>query len=173
MATDTVYGLATNPLSPTGVAKIFAMKGRAERKPLPVLIGSLDHIPLLSIELTSRVKSILESLWPAPVTVILPITRQIPASLGEATLAVRLPAPAWLRSLLAATGPLTATSANLSGLPPAITAADVARLFGEHLAHVIDAGPSTELRPSTLLDLSCFPARVLRDGPVPVDVTHL
>lgn len=171
--TDTLYGLAASPFSFAGVFRIFEIKGRDAGKALPVLIGSLDHLALLGVTADPRALAFLSRYWPGPLTAILPLVRPLPAAGEGTTLAVRLPAPDWLRRVLAVTGPLTATSANRSGEPAAETAEDVEHFLGGDLNLIVDGGPSSERRPSTLVDLGSVPPRILRAGPLTVDPSHL
>src|SRR5204863_5274835 len=86
---------------------------------------------------------------------------------GVPTLAVRVPDHPGLRRLLAGLGPLTATSANRTGQPPALSADAAARIFGSGLDFVVDAGPSENVVPSTIVDLTKSPPEILRSGAFP------
>ena len=90
----------------------------------------------------------LAAVWPAPLTVVLPARRAVSA--GGATLAVRVPAQPLLRALLSCLGPLTATSANLSGTAPHTSPDAVAAELGLHLAVLLDGGPTPGAPASTL-----------------------
>jgi tRNA threonylcarbamoyl adenosine modification protein (Sua5/YciO/YrdC/YwlC family) len=169
--TDTVYGLAGDPRSEAAVQAIFEMKGRDAGKALPVLAGSWESLRSLGVEINPRQESFLRRYWPGPLTAVLRLRTTLPASGGEQTLAVRLPAAGWLQKLLEGTGPVTATSANLSGRPAARSAMEVVAALGPALGLVLDGGPSVESRPSTLLDLGGAAPRILREGPVFVDLT--
>lgn len=169
--TDTLYGLAADPLSPAGVERVFALKGRDAGKALPVLAASVGAIEGLGVVLDERLRAALSRLWPAPVTVVLPLASPIPASGGERALAVRVPDRPLLCDLLRRVGPLTATSANRSGEPAARSAPEVVLAFGRSVPLVLDGGPSESALPSTLLDATTRPARVLRQGARIVDPT--
>lgn len=164
--TDTLYGLAADPLSAAGCAAVYEMKGRPAGKAMPVLVAAVGQLGALGVTADPALLERLSRLWPAPLTVVLPLASGIPASAGAPTLAVRIPAHAALRELLRAAGPLTATSANPSGSPPAASAAEVERYF-PGLDLVLDGGPSTESRPSTLVDATGTPPRLLREGSFP------
>lgn len=167
--TDTLYGLAADPLSVEGVERIYALKGRESGKALPVLAASLASLEGLGVILDERLRRALSMLWPAPVTVVVPLASPIPASGGERTLAVRIPDRRILCDLLARVGPLTATSANRSGEAAAHSAAEVASAFGADVPLVLDGGPSETTLPSTLVDVTTRPARILRAGARIVD----
>jgi tRNA threonylcarbamoyl adenosine modification protein (Sua5/YciO/YrdC/YwlC family) len=162
--TDTLYGLAADPLSEDGVARVYELKGRAETSALPVVVASAADLARLGVAAPEAVLSKLDSIWPAPLTAVLPLLRPIPASRGGSTLAVRVPALEGLRLLLSRLGPLTATSANPSGAAPARSATETLHYFREMLDFVLDDGPSPGGVPSTLVDLTKSPPRVLREG---------
>ncbi len=170
--TDTLYGLAADPRSEDGVAAVFAAKGRDEGSPLPVLIGGREQLEALGVVASPRILDRLFALWPAPLTAVLPLREPIAASRGSRTLAVRLPALAPLAALLRRAGPVTATSANRSGEPPALSAGEVEAALGASLALILDGGPSTGGLLSTLVDLAGPSVHVLRDGAFFVDISY-
>lgn len=174
--TDTVYGLAADPHSERGVNAIYEMKGRDAGKALPVLISGFGDLAGLGVILDARQEAFLRRYWPGPLTAVLRLhaahlRAAVPASGGEQTLAVRLPGRPWLRTMLSFSGPVTATSANRSGHPPARTAAEVDSTLGSSLQLILDAGPAVETRPSTLVDLTTPSPVILREGPIFPDVT--
>lgn len=161
--TDTLYGLAADPLSEAGCGAILALKGRPAEKAMPVLVADVPQLAALGVVAREDLLARLARIWPAPLTVVLALRAPIAASGGGATLAVRVPDLPPLRRLLLAVGPLTATSANPAGGAPATTAAEAtAALPGLDL--VLDGGPSRSRIPSTLVDATELPPRVLREG---------
>lgn len=165
--TDTLYGLAADPLSDAACGAILALKGRPKEKAMPVLVSGIEQLAPLGVRAAPELLARLFNIWPAPLTVVLPLAEAIAASGGAPTLAIRVPDLEELRHLLEAIGPLTATSANLSGMPAATCASEVASLF-PGLDLVLDGGPSRERRPSTMVDLTGTVPRLLREGPVPI-----
>jgi L-threonylcarbamoyladenylate synthase len=163
LPTDTIYGLHTCATSEDGVERIVDMKGRDDTKPFIVLAGSMDHLADIGIDAPVEVLRALDSIWPAPLTAILPLRRPIPASRGTSTLAVRIPALDWLRELALRGGPLVSTSANRSGEAPATEPGNVARDLQDRLDGVIDGGPR-EGKPSAILDLTGTEPRFIREG---------
>lgn len=159
--TESSYGLAADPHSPGGVERVFRLKGRDGGKPLPVVVAGGEQLAALGIDFedpilggpSGALLAALGRCWPAPLTVVLPLLRPLPASAGRCELAVRVPAHPGLRRLLAALGPLTATSANPSGDPPLLEPRAVAELLAGEDAVVLDDGrlpggpPSTLVRP--------------------------
>ena len=170
--TESSYGLAVDPRDAVAVERIFLLKGRRKTEALPVVGASADAFHRLGVE--PREPSLLwaSRLWPVPLTVVVPLHEPIPASAGEKTLAVRVPAHEGLRTLLAAIDrPLTATSANPSGEMPYLDATEVAAWFEAAGvdALVVDGGLLPGGPPSTLVELVGGRPRVLRQGRFQVD----
>lgn len=154
MPTDTIYGLHAVASNEEAVARIADLKGRDETKPFIVLASSVDQFPELGITATPEILTALASLWPAPLTAILPR--------GTGTLAVRIPALDWLRTLIERTGPLVSTSANRSGEPPVDRPEALARDLHDAI-DVVDGGVR-QGEPSTILDLTSAEPRFIREG---------
>jgi len=163
MPTDTIYGLHALALDAEAVARVAEIKGREETKPFIVLAASIDQLPLLGVSAEDDILDALASVWPAPLTAILPLHAPIPASRGALTLAVRIPALEWLRELIVRTGPLVSTSANQSGEPAVESPALLARELQDRLDAIVDGGVRTG-EPSTIVDLTSAEPQLLRDG---------
>jgi L-threonylcarbamoyladenylate synthase len=163
LPTDTIYGLHAVATNDAAVARIAAIKGRDETKPFIVLAASIDQFPQLGIDAEPDLLVRLGSIWPAPLTTILPLRRPIAASRGASTLAVRIPDLEWLRTLAARTGPLVSTSANRSGEPPVSLPSEIAPDLLQSLNAVVDTGPLSG-EPSAILDLSGDEPRFVREG---------
>lgn len=161
LPTETFYGLAADPTDPVAVDRVFALKGRPADKALPVVAASLAQVEAL-VRLPEPWRTRLATSWPAPLSAVLPLVRPLP--FAEATLAVRIPSHPLLRRLLARVGPLTATSANRAGAPPASAAGAVLAALPEGLALLLDGGVTEGGLPSTLLDCCGDQAKVLRPG---------
>lgn len=162
LPTDTIYGLHANALDPVAVDRVVDIKGRDE-KPFVVLAASIEQIRTLGVTAAEERLAQLDDIWPAPLTVILPLREAIAASRGATTVAVRIPALDWLRDLVARTGPLVSTSANRSGEPPVTTPDGLARESQQHIDAIVDAGPKTG-EPSAILDLTGSEPRFIREG---------
>lgn len=169
LPTETFYGLAVDPFDPEAVARVFALKGRDAGKALLVVAASLAQAQELAV-IPDPWHHRLAAVWPAPLTVIFQARRPLPGS--GTTVAVRVPAHALLRALLAEVGPLTATSANLSGKPPALNPEEVRAMVGT-VDLLLDGGSTPGGLPSTLLDLTRTPPQVLRPGAFPVPAAWL
>ncbi|TMQ15558.1 MAG: L-threonylcarbamoyladenylate synthase [Candidatus Rokuibacteriota bacterium] len=141
--TETFYGLGAAALAPAAVRRLVEVKGRPEHKPLLVLIDSIAMAERVVADLPPR-------------------ARELMARLG-----VRLSAHPLARALVSALGePITAPSANPSGLAPPTTAAEVAAYFGDRVALVLDGGATPGGEPSTVVDVTRDPPRVVRAGAV-------
>jgi L-threonylcarbamoyladenylate synthase len=154
MPTDTIYGLHAVAANAAAVARIAEMKGRDDTKPFIVLAASVEQFPGLGITAPEETVSALASIWPAPLTAILPR--------GDSTLAVRIPALDWLRALLERTGPLVSTSANRSGEPAVDRPSALARDLQKEL-DIVDGGIRSG-EPSAILDVTGGEPRFIREG---------
>ncbi|HKD16504.1 MAG TPA: L-threonylcarbamoyladenylate synthase [Thermoanaerobaculia bacterium] len=165
--TESSYGLAVDPRNGTAVRRVFALKGREEVKPLLVVVANRGQLEDLGVAAPGETLDRFFTFWPAPLTITLPLRAPLPASSGAAALAVRVPAHPPLRDLLEATGPLTATSLNRSGAAPCDDPDEAERAFGLEVDVLVDGGRTPGGPPSTLLDATVDPPRVLRAGAFP------
>ena len=168
--TDTVYGLAADPFCKAAVERVFHVKKRAKDQPLLLLIDRAERLPELVGEMPESLPKIAADFWPGPLTMILPAGPRIPQEItaGTDTVAVRVPAAPLTRAIIGASGGvLTGTSANLSGQPPASTAAEANRQLGGSVYYIVDGGPAPRRQPSTILDFSANHPRIVRRGSLP------
>ena len=162
--TETFYGLAADPTSEAGVRRILALKGRDAAKPLLALCGERAQLARLGVAADAPALDRFFAIWPAALTVVLPLARAIPASQGGATLGVRVPSHDGLRALLRRVGPVTGTSLNRSGEAPCSDPDEAARVAPREIDVFVDGGQTPGGLPSTLLDATVDPPRVLREG---------
>ncbi|HVR30189.1 MAG TPA: L-threonylcarbamoyladenylate synthase [Thermoanaerobaculia bacterium] len=167
--TESSYGLGADPSDARGMAAIFEAKGRAAEQALPVVVADLEQAAALGVERDAPGLDALAALWPAPVSLVVPIARPLPASAGGSTLAIRIPDHARLRTLLRRIGPLTATSANRSGEPPLLDPRATSELLGAIDHRVIDDGILPGGAPSTLVRWVGGGFRVVRSGRFPAE----
>ncbi|MEN6625110.1 MAG: L-threonylcarbamoyladenylate synthase [Candidatus Sumerlaeia bacterium] len=168
LPTETVYGLAADATNPRAVERLFALKGRERSKSITLLIDSPRLLAGIARNVTVEVRRLMEAFWPGPLTIIFQkrAGNFDHVSPGE-TIGVRLPdhsVPLALMQALAR--PLACTSANLSELPDATNADQIIDYFGEKLNLVLDSGELPPAPPSTVLDVTKEPYRILRQGPV-------
>ena len=167
--TETFYGLGANALDQEAVARVFRVKGRAESKPLLILVDSVGMAESLALELSDVARKLMATYWPGPLTLVFRAGPELPASLGAGTgtVGMRMPGhPVALALVRAAGFPVTAPSANPSGEEPPTTAGAVRHFFDGKIELILDGGPTAGGRPSTVLDLSVSPPRLIRAGAV-------
>lgn len=169
--TDTLYGIGGDAGSLVAIEKIFALKGRATEKALPVIIGEKEIASHYVQEIPDSAEILIEQFWPGPLTLLFKAAASVPSKLigDSGKIAMRLPAAKLARELANHLGaPLIATSANRSGEPVLSAAAAIAEIFGEQLALVLDSGPPLQTQPSTIIDVTTVPPLLVRLGVVPV-----
>ncbi len=171
LPTDTVYGLAADAFSPPAVARLLTAKGRGRDMPVPVLVGAWRGIDGLADSVSGVMRSLVESFWPGPLTLVVRAAPSLAWDLGETrgTVAVRMPLHPVALAVLAETGPLAASSANRTGLAPATSVAQAQEQLGSSVSVYLDGGPSTDVVPSTILDLTGERPRLRRAGPLSLE----
>lgn len=165
LPTDTLYGYHALASDTAAIGKISSIKGRETTKGMVVLAHEIGDFTRIGVVFSNETREMLEEIWPAPLTAILPLRAPIPASGGLATLAIRIPGLPWLRELAGRTGPLVSTSVNRSGESPR---ADVSQLdlgLTRDVELVVDAGLLAG-EASTLIDLSTGEPKLVREGDV-------
>lgn len=167
LPTDTVYGIAANAFDAAAVAALLAAKGRGRKSPPPVLIPSADTMPGLASDIPEVATRLAQAFWPGALTMILRAQPSLHWDLGETkgTVALRVPDHKIALSLLAETGPLAVSSANLTGEPAATDCQQAAVYLGKSVSVYLDAGPSPKGEASTILDLTGLATQVV-DGQV-------
>jgi L-threonylcarbamoyladenylate synthase len=166
--TETFYGLGACPFDAPAVQRIVDLKDRSLlAAPILVLIRSRADLETLVSEITPTAERLMEACWPGPLTLVFRAAAAVPSALtaGTGTIGVRLPAhPDVQRLLEAVGGPLTGTSANRSGQPPATTAGEVERVLGGGVDAILNGGATPGGLPSTVVDTTVSPPRLIREG---------
>lgn len=173
--TDTFYGLGADPFNPAAVARIRALKGREGHKPILLLIADVSEIDRVLAERSPEFEDLAARFWPGPLTIIGKAVASLPAEItaGTGTVGVRLPADANVRDLVRQCGgALTATSANPAGRAPARSAQKVRSYFPEGIDVVIDGGEVTTFQPSTVVDATTSPPRIIREAAISAKLIH-
>ncbi len=170
--TETFYGLGVKYDDIAALRKLYGIKHRSWNKALPLIIGEKEELDLIASRITVSAEKLAGKFWPGPLTLLLPakphISEFITANTGK--IAVRIPGQSFALDLARSLGfPITATSANISGMPPADNAEDVIRYFGDALDLIIDCGKTPGGRPSTIVDASGEKIRFLRAGAVSIE----
>lgn len=164
--TDTVYGIGAAASDAAAVRKLFVLKGRSLDKPLPLLLADASDA-LRVAEVTPLAKTLARRFWPGALTIVmrkLPSYRSL-ALAGAATVALRVPDERLVVSIVRALGePITGTSANRSGAPAPVTAAEVAFQLGPMVDLIIDGGRRRSRLESTVIDITQERPVILREG---------
>ena len=165
--TETVYGLCVNGLSEEAVASLYELKGRPEEKPLALMIPDMNSIDRYACDVPPIAYLLAQHFWPGPMTLVLKAKDNVPSIVraGRPTVGLRCPDNALTLMLLRDSDlPLAGPSANPSGLPSAINAAEVLAYFDGRIDAVIEGGRRCNGIASTIIDLSQKPFRILRQG---------
>ena len=166
--TDTVYGLAVDPRNDMAVERLYRAKDRDPGVAVPLIAGSIEQA-LAAATFSDADVRLARAFWPGPLSIVLPASRLVSARLlgPGATVALRVPAHAVARALALAFGcAVTATSANLSGQPPAVTADEAAAALAGRVDGIVDGGPSPGGVPSTIVQLTQDGPRLVRRGAI-------
>jgi len=169
--TDTLYGLGGDARSRVAIEKIFALKGRATEKALPVIVGEKEIAKEYVEEIPAIAATLIEQFWPGPLTLIFKAAANVlPELIGDSgKIAIRLPAAKLACEISRTLGaPIIATSANRSGEPVLNSAKQIAEMFEDRLALILDSGPPLQTKPSTIIDVTTQPPSLVRAGAVPV-----
>lgn len=173
--TDTFYGLGADPFNATAVAKIRELKGREDDKPILLLLSDPSVADRFIADRSEAFEEVARRFWPGPLTIVGVAMANLPPEItaGTGTVGVRVPADSEVRELIRVCGgALTATSANPSGSAPARSANELANYFGDRIDLVIDGGEVTATEPSTVLDVTTSPPRVVREGAIRATDIH-
>lgn len=164
--TDTVYGLGGSALVAGVAERLYALKARDPRKPLPILVDSLAEARRWAA-FSEPAEALARRFWPGALTLVLAPTdagRRL-LSPGAASLALRVPDHALVRALIAASGaPWASSSANAAGEPALLDGEPVAAAFAGRVELIVDGGKCPGGVASTVIDARGPAARVLREG---------
>lgn len=183
LPTDTVYGIGADAFSPQAVTLLLAAKGRSRQMPPPVLIPRLNALDGLATDVPAEARRLAEAFWPGGLTLILHAQPSLDWDLGETkgTVALRLPADDIAQDLLTLTGPLAVSSANRTGQAAARTAAEAEAQLADSVEVYLEGGrrpidgdgggdgEGTAAEPSTIIDATSLPLRVVRQGAISLE----
>lgn len=168
LPTDTVYGIGADAFTPEAVATLLAAKGRDRQMPPPVLVPDVRTLDGLATDVPVAVRALVAEFWPGGLTIICRAQPSLAWDLGETrgTVALRMPDHPAALALLRRTGPLAVSSANRTGRPAALTAADAFDQLGDAVAVYLDAGTVPGGVASTILDATGAGLRLVRAGAI-------
>lgn len=167
--TETYYGLAVDPFNVHALERLFQIKKRPRELPILMLVSGREQLHRATDNLPPEYDRLIECFWPGPLTLVCPARGCVPSQLTGNTggVGVRHSSHPTANRLLAAFGgPITATSANISGCPAAVTAEEVARVFGDDVDLVLDGGATPGGAGSTLVGMHGASLVCLREGKI-------
>jgi L-threonylcarbamoyladenylate synthase len=167
--TETYYGLAVDPFSEKALANLYALKNRPATKPVLTLVDSEAQLERLTKEIPVVYQVLMDRFWPGPLTLLFKARPGLSDILtaGTGTIGVRISSLPAARLLTTESGGIiTATSANLSGRPPAATATEAIAQLGSRPDLVLDGGPTAGGQPSTILTIVRGNPVLVREGMV-------
>ncbi|WP_205874094.1 L-threonylcarbamoyladenylate synthase [Mycobacterium camsae] len=168
MPTDTVYGIGADAFDSTAVDALLAAKGRGRDMPVGVLVGSWHTIEGLVYGMPDGARDLVRAFWPGALSLVVLQAPSLQWDLGDAhgTVMLRMPLHPVAIELLREVGPMAVSSANVSGQPAAVDAAEAQRQLGPRVEVYLDGGTAARQAASTIVDLSGNAPRILREGPV-------
>jgi L-threonylcarbamoyladenylate synthase len=167
--TDTFYGLSADPFNLSAVEQVFQVKGRAETKALPILVNSIEQAVTLMRDVPDPFLVLAHKFWPGALTLVVEATHRLPLKVtgNTARVALRWADSRVVTALIeAAGGPITGTSANLSGHPSCSCASDILDQLGERIPLILDAGDTGASLASTIVRIEDDDWAVAREGAV-------
>jgi len=167
--TDTVYGLGADPLNELAVEKIYRVKKRPRSLALPLLLADKSDLLKVASVVPGIAWILAERFWPGGLTLVLKKSTWVPDTVSaDDTIAVRVPGHPVTIALIRGLGsPIIGTSANLSGSPSPVTAAEVRAQLGTEVDFIVDGGRCPGGVESTVLDISGETTTMVREGAVP------
>jgi len=168
--TDTFYGLSADPFNLSAIERVFQVKGRPETRALPILVGSVEQAVTLAREIPDAFLALANKFWPGPLTLVVEATHRLPLKVtgNSGHVALRWPDSAIATALIeAAGGPVTGTSANLSGHPSCTNARQIVEQLGDRLPLILDSGDTGATLASTIVRVDEEEWYVVREGVLP------
>lgn len=173
--TETFYGLGAKYDNEDSLKKLYKLKKRPEEKPMPLIIGAKELLPMIAASVNNLAIVLMDKFWPGPLTLILRakkgLSNYLTAKANTNKIAVRIPGESIALYLAIEAGfPITATSANISGMPPADSAKTVIKYFEDKIDLIIDGGKTPGGLPSTIVDATERDIKILREGVIPSQI---
>jgi L-threonylcarbamoyladenylate synthase len=169
--TDTFYGLAADPFNLAAVDEIYRVKGRPETRALPILVRSLEQAMQLAREVPQNFLRLAQEFWPGALTLVVDAANRLPLKVTANTgkVALRWPKSDVARRLIDEfDGPITGTSANISGFPSCSNAEQLIKQLGGRLPLILDGGETGAILGSTIVHVHGGSWKIIREGAIPV-----
>jgi L-threonylcarbamoyladenylate synthase len=167
--TDTVYGLSADPFNLAAIEQVFQVKGRPETRALPILVNSIEQAVTLVRDVPDAFLLLAHKFWPGALTLVVEATHRLPLKVTGNTgrVALRWPNSRITGALIdAAGGPVTGTSANLSGFPSCTNAQQIVKQLGNRLPLILDGGDTGGALASTIVRVDGDDWGIVREGAV-------
>jgi L-threonylcarbamoyladenylate synthase len=167
--TETLYGIGADAANVRALRRVHDIKGREGAKPILVIAESFEMLSPFVREVNKEARVLIGAFWPGPLTLVFKASSRVPVELtaGTGTIGARVPSSAFCRTLARACGrPITSTSANRAGDQPRASIEEIRKDFPTGIDLFIDAGGPLSGAPSTVVDVSSSPPRLLREGAV-------
>jgi L-threonylcarbamoyladenylate synthase len=175
MPTDTFYAHSADPFNLASIEHVFRIKGRAETKALPILVSSIEQAVTLARDLPDSFLVLAHKFWPGALTLVVEATHRLPLKVTGNTgrVALRWPNSRIATALIEAVqGPITGTSANLSGFPSCTNAGQIVKQLGDRLPLILDSGDTGAILASTIVRISGNEWSIAREGAIPEAEIH-
>ncbi|MCH8894043.1 MAG: threonylcarbamoyl-AMP synthase [Chloroflexi bacterium] len=170
--TDTLYGLAADVFNPAALDRVFAVKGRPDDLALPVLVSGWEQVKRVAENFPPQAQNLAERFWPGGLTLVVQKIPGLPDRLtaGGPTVAVRMPGhPVPIQLIDGLGGPITGTSANISGDADIPSLAELTAQIGGRVDYIVKSGPVPEGKASTVIDITSGHPKLLREGAIPFE----
>jgi len=167
--TETFYGLGADATNEKAIQKIFTVKGRNFKNPVSLIIAQTDDIYPLVQDVPQTAKKLMAAFWPGALTIVFSAANNVSPLLtaGSGKIGLRVSSHPGAQGIVQKLKrPLTATSANLSGAPECTRASEVAEQLGDKIDAIIDLGNTPGTKGSTIIDVTCAPPVILREGAI-------
>ena len=164
-----LYGLAADAFNEEAVERIFEIKGRRSEKPILVLADSFLMLSCLVRNIPPMAQKIMDSFWPGGITIVFEANDNLPSNLtaGTGRIGIRRPGHPVASALARAVGgPVTGTSANLSGIQGCLNVSEIDPDIAESVDLIIDAGELKGGTGSTVVDLTGELPVIIREGEI-------
>lgn len=168
--TDTVYGVGCLIDDNKALDKIYNLKHRDDKKPLAVLVGSIDDASILSSNISDRTKDLMKKYWPGALTIIFNKSDNVSSTLtrGLPTIGLRMPDSTIALQILKKFGPMATTSVNISNQPPLNDLDEIIYHFGDDIDYIISDKALLSTVSSTVIDATKEEIIVLREGSIKI-----
>jgi len=175
LPTDTFYALSADPFNLSSIEAVYRVKGRPETKALPILVHSIEQALTLARDIPDSFLVLAHKFWPGALTLVVEATHKLPLKVTGNTgrVALRWPNSRIASALIEAVhGPITGTSANLSGFPSCTNADQIVKQLGERLPLILDSGDTGAILASTIVRINGNEWSVVREGAIPESEIH-